>query len=184
MKNNILNACINEINQKGLHFTMADLASSLAVSKRTLYEAFRSKDLLIAHIIDTTLEDIKKQDSDILKNHSYNTIEKIKELMNYQPKTLLILDTQLVMSIKQYYPKEWKKLVGFRENKLLLIESLINQGIAEKQFCAVDMSIVRVMIRSAVEVFFEKSFLVNTEMTSKQAISKMTDILFNGLLIR
>lgn len=184
VKNNILNACINEINQKGLHFTMADLAASLAVSKRTLYEAFRSKDLLIAYIIDTTLEEIKIQDADILTNDSYSTIEKIKELMNYQPKTSLILDSQLLVSVKQYYPKEWQKLIGFRESKLSLIESLIKQGIAEKQFCEIDMNIVRVMIRSSVEVFFDKSFLLNTEMTSKQAIGKMTDILFYGLLIR
>lgn len=184
MKNKILTACIEEINEKGLHWTMADLAAKLSVSKRTLYEAFPSKDSLIASVIDTTIELIEKQDKDILNKESWSTTEKINELMSYVHQTSLILDKHLFLSIKQCYPEEWKKFVCFREKKLTAIEKLITQGIAEKQFRVVDMNIVKAVIRSTVDTFFEKSFLLNTDMTFKQAMNKLMDILFYGLLTR
>lgn len=184
MKNKILTACIDEMNEKGLHWTMADLAARLSVSKRTLYEAFPSKNSLIASVIGATIADIEKQDKDILNNKSYSTIEKIKELMSYLPKTSLVLDKHLFLSVKQCYPEEWKKFLWFRENKLTAIEKLITQGIAERQFREVDMNIVKAIIRSTLDSFFEKNFLLNTDMTFKQAINKLMDILFYGLLIR
>ena len=47
MKQRIVTETIHQIQTKGFTFTISDLAKQLAVSKRTIYEHFSSKDEIV-----------------------------------------------------------------------------------------------------------------------------------------
>lgn len=177
-------ACgIAEINEKGVSFTMADLAARMSVSKSTLYAHFASKDDLIEAIIERTIDDIVKQDRDILENKHYGIIDKIRELLNYQPQSALILDNRLFLSIKRAYPKAWDKLLAFRKQKLQAIILLIEAGVKQGYFREVDLVVLQVILESTIDAFFDQQFLLINRMSFKQAVSKMTDIIFKGLVL-
>lgn len=182
MKDRIVPAGIDEINEKGLKFTMSDLAERLAVSKRTLYESYPSKDALISDIVDTTIKRLEKQDREILEHEEYSLYTKIEELLNYQYKSNLTLTNIFFISLRRYYPLEWAKFLRFRENKLEYIDKLFCMGFDEGYFRDVNRKILKIMISASVDALFEQKNLCNIDMSYKQAISQMGDILFNGVL--
>lgn len=181
--NNIIACGIEEINEKGVRFTMADLAARMSVSKSTLYIHFASKDALISAIIEMTIENITKQDQAILGNQNYSVLDKIRELLNYQPQSALILDNKFFLSIKRNYPKDWEKFLAFRKQKLERIILLIEDGIKQGYFRAVDLTVLQAMLEATIEAFFDQRFLLVNKMDFKQAVAKMTEIIFNGLLL-
>ncbi len=52
LKEKILEGTIKVFNQKGLKFTMDDLASELGMSKKTIYTVFKDKDSLFLAMVD------------------------------------------------------------------------------------------------------------------------------------
>ena len=54
----IVNATINIFKEKGVKFTMDDLANNLGVSKRTLYENIDSKETLLNLLVDDIFDSI------------------------------------------------------------------------------------------------------------------------------
>ena len=54
----IIKATIDIFKEKGVKFTMDDIATKLGVSKRTLYENVDSKECLLNLIVDTVFDSI------------------------------------------------------------------------------------------------------------------------------
>ena len=57
----IVNATINIFKEKGVKFTMDDLANNLGVSKRTLYENIDSKETLLNLLVDDIFDSITEK---------------------------------------------------------------------------------------------------------------------------
>ena len=51
-KEKIIQATISEFSKKGLKFTMDDIANNLVMSKKTLYNIYDSKEMLLMEVAD------------------------------------------------------------------------------------------------------------------------------------
>lgn len=184
MDNRVLMGAIEEMNEKGLRFTMSHLAKRLNVSKRTLYESYPSKDILIRAVVDATIQHIEMQDATIMDCKPFSIIEKIEELLNYQYKSDLHLTKSFFIELQYLYPSEWEKFLHFRKRKLDTLDTLFHEGVEKGIFRNVHRNILQMMIHSSVNAFFEQKNLSDLDMTYKQAISIMGDILFYGIVKR
>ena len=52
LKENIMQGTLQAFNQKGLKFTMDDIAKILGISKKTIYQVFRDKEALFLETVD------------------------------------------------------------------------------------------------------------------------------------
>jgi len=77
---------IEEINESGIKFTMADLATRVAVSKSTLYAHFSSKEELIGEIVNYFLAGIRSYDEGIMNNDKLDFRGKLEALLLGEPK--------------------------------------------------------------------------------------------------
>lgn len=75
----IVNATINIFKEKGVKFTMDDLANNLGVSKRTLYENIDSKETLLNLLVDDIFDSITEKGKEILNDATIDNLEKLKE---------------------------------------------------------------------------------------------------------
>ena len=57
----IVNATIDIFREKGVKFTMDDLANRLGVSKRTLYENIDSKETLLNLLVDEVFDSVTEK---------------------------------------------------------------------------------------------------------------------------
>ena len=76
----IVNATINIFKEKGVKFTMDDLANNLGVSKRTLYENIDSKETLLNLLVDDIFDSITEKGKEILNDATIDNLEKLKRI--------------------------------------------------------------------------------------------------------
>lgn len=176
-------AAIEEINENGIKFTMADLATRLAVSKSTLYTYFPSKEEMIGTIVDYLMTNMKQQDEEIMNNKTLNLQEKMKALLLSKPEALGVIGNRFIIDLKRHLPEEWKKSQIYQEYKWRFIEIILHQGIIMGDFRSVDITIAKVMFNAAAKELMNSNFLLHSNLTLSDAIQKMVDILFLGIIV-
>ena len=145
------------IEEQGISFRMDDLAKALTISKRTLYEQFRSKHEIVETILVQGAEDFYKQHENIVKNKSLSLEEvlyryfrvrsKLYEAFNGESfKDIFLAIPQLQQTMNTLFKKDWD----------LLKDSLLHQqaqGIIAKN---VDIDIIIMILQGAVRrIVFE-----------------------------
>ena len=81
----IINAAIDEFVDKGLKFTMDDVARRLYMSKKTHYTVFKDKEEMLLAVADYCFADIKRAEREVLNNPSLDIVEKIRQIIIAMP---------------------------------------------------------------------------------------------------
>ena len=90
----IVNATINIFKEKGVKFTMDDLANNLGVSKRTLYENIDSKETLLNLLVDDIFDSITEKGKEILNDATIDNLEKLKRIFTLLPTSYDAIDSK------------------------------------------------------------------------------------------
>ena len=88
----IITATIDIFREKGVKFTMDDIANKLGVSKRTLYENINSKEILLSLLVDEVFDSIKHQGQEIIEDNSIDDLDKLKRLLTVIPTSYNTID--------------------------------------------------------------------------------------------
>ena len=183
MRNRIMMAALEEMNIRGVKFTMSDLAKRLSVSKTSLYEHFSSKNELIHNILVAASQDIQSQREAIYNNSELSFAEKISSLLKVVPTVVGPLNNdRLPDELQNHYPEEYLIFEKFREEDLQRLLAFIDQGIERNEIRPVNMKVLHHLISSAMISLFSYRFLSKSNMTFPDALGAMTDIIVNGLL--
>ena len=159
VKEKILAAAAIMIEEKGISFRMDDLAKALTISKRTLYEQFRSKHEIVETILVHGAEEIYRQHENIVKNKSLNVEEVLDRYFKVRSNMyaafngesfieIFLAIPQLQETLKTLFKKDWDLL------KHYLIDQQEQGTIAQD----VDIDIIIMMLQGAVRnIVFESS---------------------------
>lgn len=115
-------------------FTMDDLAHNLGISKKTLYEQFASKQVLVDACLDYALEMSCKRTELFLAGEG-SVIENIfmgqKEIENF----FNMKSGRPLWELKRYFPKTYERMdVASAKSDALFIDQLIEKGLKEGFF--------------------------------------------------
>ena len=115
-------------------FTMDDLAHNLGISKKTLYEQFASKQILVDACLDYALEMSCKRTELCLVGEG-SVIENIfmrqKEIKNF----FNMKSWRPLWELKRYFPKTYERMdVAFAKSDVLFIDQLFERGLKEGFF--------------------------------------------------
>ena len=180
MRNQIMSAAMEEINEFGIKFTMTDIVKRLSISKSTLYAHFKSKEELIGAIVDSSLASMSQNEKNILDNNTLNISEKLKALLVIQPP--MAISFRFMMDLRRHFPEEWNKGQRHRNGKWESIESLITQGITDGYFRSIDLAILRIIFNATVNELMDQRFSIHNTLSFTDSMNKMADILFRGIL--
>ncbi len=67
-KEMLIETAIELFNEKGIKFTMDDLAKSVGMSKKTIYQMFRDKDTLVIEAVEYGFRKIKLDENEREEN--------------------------------------------------------------------------------------------------------------------
>ena len=115
-------------------FTMDDLAHNLGISKKTLYEQFASKQILVDACLDYALEMSCKR-TELFFAGEGSVIENIfmrqKEIKNF----FNMKSWRPLWELKRYFPKAYERMdVAFAKSDALFIDQLIEKCLKEGFF--------------------------------------------------
>ena len=91
-KERILKGTIQAFNEKGLKFTMDDLARILGMSKKTIYVEFTDKNSLFLAMVDYLFDGIKESEEEIINNTDIDIVDKITTMLGVLPESYKDID--------------------------------------------------------------------------------------------
>lgn len=175
---------MSELNERGIKFTMDDLARRLGISKRTLYENFASKEELIGFLLAEAVAEIKERREAIAKDQTMDIREKFKQMITVRPVLWNETADHITLDIKKNMPTQWQKLECAMDELWQMIEDLMHEGVRTGCFRPVFFPAVRVMFKGACNEFANYSFLLTHKVTVKEMIDSMLDILMYGIVTK
>lgn len=128
MKDSILAAATEEIRLHGSSFRMEDLARRLNISKRTLYENFRSKNEILERILSEKARDFYEQHQAILADEQLTCAQKLKQYFSVKSDLYNTLNGEhfremfnsipyLVDQAMATFDKDWDQLQAYLETQ-------------------------------------------------------------------
>ena len=157
-KEKILQATIQAFNQKGLKFTMDDIASILAMSKKTIYTIF--------------------------KDNTLSTIEKIRRILGVMPESYKDIDLRQLYMLKDKFPEIYRHVEERLENGWETTIKLLEQGIEEEVIRPVNVLMFKMMMEASIEQFFQRDILIRAGMTYTQGLDEIVGILLDGVAVK
>ena len=110
LRESILEGTLKAFNQKGIKFTMDDLAGILDMSKKTIYTVFQDKNTLVSEMVDYCFDSIKESEQKVLSDTSLDTVGKIRAILGVLPEGYKDIDFRQLYLLKDKYPKIYKKV--------------------------------------------------------------------------
>ncbi len=180
MKEKILNVVAQLINRYGLKkFTVDEVAATLHISKKTIYQYFSGKDDLIHEYFVANLESDKQ---------SMNKV--MQEANGFRNKLYALVHTNRCYGLpifvmgeaKQFYPKEWAEIEALRNYKLATLNELLicakKDGIIKDD---VHFGILTAMLERSSDIILDTDFLMENKLHVAQAIDAVLDIILYGI---
>lgn len=182
IKDRIIRASIEEIQEKGVKFSVDDLAKRLGISKRTLYQYFSSKAEILDLIIDQTFAEYDQKANIIIEDNTLTLLEKIKSVITVLPEHYELVSLTILDQMKRYYPEQWSKMDQHLKNDWDLLRTLIEQGMREGLIINMNISLVMKIIIETMNATLDQKFYMENRITISEALSDIVDILLYGLI--
>lgn len=184
LRETILQGTIKAFNQKGLKFTMDDIASILSISKKTIYTVFSDKEQLFLSMVDYLFDNIKLSEEQVMKNAGLSTIEKIRRILGVMPESYKDIDFRQLYLLKDKYPNIYEQVERRLETGWETTIALLEQGMEEGVIRRVKIPIVKMMMEATLEQFFQRDILIQNEISYAEALNEVVDILVDGIAVR
>lgn len=184
LREKILEGTVIAFNEKGIKFTMDELAKILGMSKKTIYTVFSDKNQLLLAMVDRVFDAIKDAEQAVVDDVSSSTIDKVRRILCAFPEGYKDVDFRQLYSLKERYPQIYSQVENRLENGWENTIGLIKQGIDEGVIRDISIPMVKLMLESSVERFFQRDILVASGLSYKAALEEVVDILLFGIEVK
>jgi len=184
LRESILQGTIKVFNQKGMKFTMDDIASILSISKKTIYTVFKDKEELFLDMVDYLFDNIKISEQQVMEDKNMDTLEKIRRILCAMPDAYNEIDFRQLYLLKDKYPKIYGQVEKRLETGWETTIALIEQGIKEGVIRPIKIPILKMMMEASLEQFFQRDILIQQGITYKEALDEVVNILVDGIAVR
>lgn len=179
----ILKGAVKEFNEKGLKFTMDDVAKSLGMSKKTVYTVFCDKETMFFAMVDYMFDSIKAGERRIMKNKSLSTQEKIRQILTVMPEGYRDMDFGQLYLLKDKYPAIYQQVEMRLETGWESTIELLEQGMEEGVIRRIRIPLVKIMFEATMEQFFRRDVLIQNHISYADALCEIVEILLDGIAV-
>ncbi len=179
----ILNATLEIFREKGMRFTMDDIASRVGMSKKTIYVLFQDKEDLFAKMVDYSFDQIKESEQQVLRDEKSDTVEKIRAILGVLPKSYRDLDFGQLYILKDKYPRIYERLEERLESGWETTIGLLEQGMKEGVIRKLNLPVFKTIFEATLEQFFQRDILMRSKISYQQALNEVVSILIDGIAV-
>ena len=184
LRDRIMEGATTCFKEKGIRFTMDDLAETLGMSKKTIYTVFAGKDELLEAMVEHIFASIKADEEKVLWDKSLSTVDKLRKLMGVFPDAYRDINFQKVYELRERYPEVYAIVESRLETGWEATITLLEQGMLEGSIRKVHIPIVKMMFEASLEQFFYRDILEKNQISYQQALTEVVDILIDGIAAR
>ncbi len=180
-KEDILQTATEEFRKRGLKFTIQDIASSMHIAKKTIYQFFDSKEELMIALLNYGFDAIHANKREIAMS-DLPIREKIRKIMIAMPEQYMLIDFRMLADLNTKMPAVYAVLMRHLETNWDPVITLLENGIAAGEIrSTVDLRVLRMIVTSAFQSFVSTDQLVTEGIQYQDALSSMMDIIMDGI---
>jgi AcrR family transcriptional regulator len=164
--------------------SVADIASRVGMSKKTLYVHFTGgKEEMLRAVMDRMLEGIRLEFQSIVGGKG-DFLAKLDALMTFLPRRLAMLNKPMMRDMQRHAPQIWARIERFRRERLSNeFRSLICRGREEGYVRGdLDIDIFLKTFIGAVEAVVNPAFLADVSRSPADVLRTIKTIFFQGIL--
>ncbi|MFM7497677.1 MAG: TetR/AcrR family transcriptional regulator [Bacteroidota bacterium] len=114
--------------------TMDELARQLGCSKKTIYEHYSDKKILVHQVLGSFLEE-HREEMEALEKSSRNAIENLMNMASIGLQKMRNLTPTMLFDLQKSYPELWMELERYRQVEIAgIFKRLLERGQAEGLF--------------------------------------------------
>ena len=158
--------------------TMDDIANSLGISKRTIYEIFKDKEDLLEQAIVYNLEKGFEQNRQLIDDDtSHNILETILNMCYSTSEVVLKMHVNFVAEMQKFYPKVYQNtFLRLRGTQVKYYERVMKRGI-EQGVIGKDVSPTL-----ATHIIWELNELFNKSRTHPYNLFSVRELFFHTII--
>lgn len=179
MEQRLIDATLEEMKIHSLKFTMDDLTKRLHISKTSLYKMTKSKEQLIAVIIDYIIADFKTKEAIVLQTKQ-SIPEKILAIVKIYTDIFDNFSKNICNDLQIMYPEQSKRWQDFQETRIDDIMHLTQEAIDSGIYRPVNIAVLRQCLITAIPSLADSEFLRQNNLTYSEAIKAVSDIIVYG----
>lgn len=154
--------------------TMDDIAVSLGISKRTVYETFKDKTELVGTCMRYLIQKQDKMHQEIVST-SANVIEAIFRSMQQGMKAMSVINPVFFMDLKKYYPALSKSLHEENKEKHIkgthtMLRRGVNEGLYRKE---INIEIVSRLFHEQMNLIMDENIFSRDEFDITEVFSNL-----------
>ena len=177
----ILEMTMQEFQKNGLKFTLNDIASSMHIAKKTIYQYYASKEDLLIGLLDYGFSEIHEKKRMILAS-DLPPAEKLKEAMIAMPDQYQLLDFRMLSTLSEKYPRAASALKDHLESDWEPIVALIEEGISKGIFRDISVAVLKTMFTASLEAFLSTEVLQENGISYQEALEDMMTVIMGGIV--
>lgn len=182
MKQRVLEAARVEIIERGLKFTMRDLAERAGVSSKTIYQCFASKEQIIQEIVTQSIVEMKHSEAAIMEDMKLSFLEKLKKTLVNVPEWLMLSDLRLLKELQQKYPEQWSEIDRHVTLGWGQVQRLIEQGVREGILRPFNLELfIQMYIGCLYQLMEERRNRRAGQLPLEQVMDQMVELLLYGI---
>lgn len=181
MKVRIYQEAVHEIMQRGLRFSVRDLASRLGISTKTLYLHYDSKEAIISYIVDRSIQEMKDREKELMNDSSLSLKQKLFQALVNIPQGVAFSDIRVLHDLKKMYYDQWKKVDEYLNSGWDYIRLLVQEGIARKELRPFNLELFIHVYVGAMYRLMNDQAPVKYKLSLDEAISETVHLLLSGV---
>ena len=174
LKDRIMEGAVICFQEKGIKFTMDDLAEKLGMSKKTIYTVVEGKDELLAEMVEHVFGSIKESEDEVLWSEGISTVEKLRRILGVFPEAYKDINFQEIYAVVE------ERLETGWEATIALLEQGMNEGVIRK----INIPIFKMMFEASLEQFFQRDILQRNGIRYQDALEQVVEIMVDGIVAK
>lgn len=184
MKERIYQSALLEISQRGLKFSIRDLASRLGMSTKTVYCYFDSKEAIIHYIVNQSIQEMKEQEQAIMMDTTLSLKQKLYLALVNIPQGVAFTSTHLLNELQKLYPEQWKIVDEHLTREWEFIRIVMREGILSGELRSFDVDLFIHVYVGAMYQLMDQQVPMQHALSLKDALSETVELLLFGICIQ
>lgn len=181
MKERIAQVAIQEIRQRGLKFSIREVAGRLGISTKTLYQYFASKEQIVEHIVLQSIEEMKEEERRVLGDPSLRIPAKLRQVLTNLPRGFAFRDIGILKELEQRYPKQWAAIDDYLQNGWDNFRVLVREGIETGDIRPFDIELFIDVYVGGLYRLMDRRAREGRDLSLETALARMVELLLAGI---
>lgn len=162
--------------------TMDDMAQTLSVSKKTIYQHFKDKDEIVLRVAERVFAK-ERQLMASIHERGENVIHEMVLISHYIREHIATVNPTAMYDLQKFYKNAWQVFRDFKRDELQFVEDTIRKGMTEGLFRDdINPKVLAILRSETIELSFDQHLFPRDQFDPGEVQIQLFDQFIYGIL--